>query len=288
MTFRQIQIKVGPFKDYEKKGTASAISLVTTGADTELNISFTVNKHITGSPNQTVITILNLSSQTRQQLQQSGLSIELYAGYVNQPLHLVAKGGVLSVVSQRADANIVTNITVMDGRGATLRAFYDKSFTGATPVHDVVRELAKTMSEQNVSVGEINVKGLLASKGRVFSGRTVDALDSLAKAFKFSWSIQDGVFQALDDDVGSRKIYVLDANSNLINVSPLLNGQEQFRVGVDITASLDPRILPGDKVQVTSNVSPELNGKYIVDECQLSGASHDPAWFVQIKSLVRQ
>ena len=288
MTIRQIQVKIGPFKDYEARGTASAINLVTTGADNELNISFTVNKHITGSPNQTAITILNLSSQTRQALQQSGLSIELYAGYVGQPLHLVAKGGVLSVVSQRADANIVTSITVMDGRGATLRSFYDKSFTGATPVADIVRELANTMANQGVSIGEINVKGLLADKGRVFNGRAVDSLDSLAKAFKFSWSIQDGVFQALDDDTGSRKIYVLDANSNLINVSPLLNGQEQFRVGVDITASLDPRILPGDKVQVTSSVSPELDGTYIVDECQLSGASHDPAWVIQIKSLVRQ
>ena len=284
---RQIQLKIGPFKDYEGKGSSSALSLVTTGADNELNISFSVNKEITGSPNQTSLTILNLSADTRQRLQQSGLAIELYAGYVGEPLRLVSKGGVLSAVSQRAGAEIATTIGVMDGQGATLKAYYDKSFAGATPVADIVKELAATMADKGVQLGEINVKGTLADKGRVFHGRTVDSLDSLAKAFKFSWSIQDGVFQAIDDDIGSRKLYVLD-DATLISVSPLLNGQLQFKVGVDITTVLDARIVPGDKVQVKSSVSPDLNGTYIVDECQLSGASHGATWTSQIKSLIRQ
>ena len=284
---RQIQLKIGPFKDYEGKSSASALNLVTTGADNELNISFSVNKDITGSPNQTSLTILNLSADTRQRLQQSGLAIELYAGYVGEPLRLVSKGGVLSAISQRAGAEIATTIGVMDGQGATLRAYYDKSFSGATPVDEIVKELAATMTDKGVQLGEISVKGTLADKGRVFHGRTVDSLDSLAKAFKFSWSIQDGVFQAIDDDNGSRKLYVLD-DATLISVSPLLNGQLQFKVGVDITTVLDARIVPGDKVQVKSSVSPDLNGIYIVDECQLTGESHGPTWTSQIKSLIRQ
>jgi len=274
---RQIQLKIGPFKDYEGKGSSSALSLVTTGADNELNISFSVNKEITGSPNQTSLTILNLSA----------LSIELYAGYVGEPLRLVSKGGILSAVSQRAGAEIATTIGVMDGQGATLKAYYDKSFAGATPVADIVKELAATMTDKGVQLGEISVNGTLADKGRVFHGRTVDSLDSLAKAFKFSWSIQDGVLQAIDDDTGSRKLYVLD-DATLVSVGPLLNGQLQQRVGVDIATTLDARIVPGDKVQVKSSVSPDLNGVYIVDECQISGESHGPTWTTQLKSLVRQ
>ena len=44
---------------------------------------------------------------------------------------------------------------------------------------------------------------------------------------------QTNVFQALDDEVGSTKLYVFRSNQNLISAQPLINGPLQQRVGVD-------------------------------------------------------
>jgi len=282
---RQVQVRIGPFKDYEKKGTKSAIVIDSNGLSSDLRIDFSVNKHITGSPNETQLTLTNLSQNTRNALQQQGLSVELYGGYVGQELNLISKGGILAAPTQRAGSEIVTTIYVMDGMGASLRSFYNKSYTGSIAVSTIIKEIAEKM--EGVTIGEINVTGKLANKGRIFNGRAIDSLDSLARAFGFSWSIQNNVFQAIDDDKSSKKLYSITPEDNLISISPLLNGVIKAQVGVQIETVLNPKITPGDTVKVTSNVSPNLNGKYVIDECQIGGSTHGSDWKMSLKSLKR-
>ncbi len=281
---RQVTVEITGVKDYET-GASSTKSITSTGASNEIAIIFNVQKHITGSPNVTEISITNLSPDLRQKLAESILGVKLYAGYVGEELTLVSKGGVLNCTSSRAgDSEIITKLNILDGYGPQLRGFYNQAIAGGVSVDSVIRELAATL--ENVSIGEINVAGVIAEKGRVFYGSTVDTLDKLARNFKFSWSIQDGVFQALDDEVGSTKLYVFRSNQNLISAQPLINGPLQQRVGVDIVSILDPRVKPGDKIRLESTINPILNKIYKVTEIQLSGATHADAWQSQIKCFI--
>jgi len=275
---RYCELVIGPLADWQGKGnTGDAVRIIADGTNAHLRVSFNASKTLTGEPNKIDITVYNLSRNTRQAIRTNLSKIQLFAGYESSASSgaMVASGGLLSAVSMRQGSDIVTKLTALDGYGGMVRGAYSRSFSGQTPINQVVKQLAAALP--GVTVGKIDVDGRLPPKGMAFVGTTTSQLNKLADQQGFSWSVQDGVFQAVSDKRDTGNGFIFTSNSNLISCAPLLNGPLQVKVGVEIVAKFDARMKPGDRMVVKSTVSPELSGDYKSTKVDLSFDSHGPA-----------
>lgn len=275
---RRCELLIGPLAEWQGGGpAANALRIVADGSNSRLRVAFTASKTITGDPNKVEISIYNLAKETRQAIRGNLAKVQLIAGYTSgsDNFGLVASGALMSAVTARENADIVTRLTVFDGYGGMTEGSYSRSFAGGTPVETVVRDLAGSLP--GVDPGLISISGELPPKGMQLSGATKDQLNKLADQQGFSWSVQDGVFQAVGDRETTGNTYAFDSRTNLMSCGPLLNGPLQAQVGVEMTAKFEARLKPGDTMVIRSEISPDLNGAYKVTQVDLSFDSHGPA-----------
>lgn len=275
---RYCEVTIGPLADWLGGGPSDqAVKIVSDGSSRGLRVAFNARRTLTGSPNQIDLSIWGLSKATMRSIRGNLSKIQIVAGYSsdNSSAELVASGAILSAVPDRQGADVVMRITALDGYGGMVRGSYSKAFAGRTPVDAVVREIAASMP--GVTVGMVDVRGVLYPKGQQFSGPSAAQLNKLADQFGFSWSVQDGVFQAVSDDRDTGRVFAFDTDTNLISAVPLLNGPMAANVGVEVVAKFDARMKPGDRMVVRSSINPDLNGSYKVTSMDLSFDSHGGA-----------
>lgn len=275
---RYCELIIGPLADWQGGGsTGEALRIVADGTNQNLRVTFNANKTVTGAPNQIDVAIWGLSRQTLQQVRGNLSRIQIIAGYLSSAdsAGLVASGGILSAIPERQGADVALRLTALDGYGGMVRGAYSRSFDGRTPISSVVQDIAASLP--GVTVGQIDVDGQLFQKGQQFSGSTTGQLNRLADQYGFSWSVQDGVFQAVSDKRDTGRDFFFTSERNLITAVPLLNGPLAANVGVEITAKFDARMKPGDRMTIQSSVNPALNGSYKSTSVNLSFDSHGPA-----------
>lgn len=275
---RRCEIILGPLADWQGGGAAGqALRIVADGTNDHLRAAFSSNKTITGEPNKTELTLWNLSRDTRAAIKANSTKCEILAGYASDPTTaaVVCNGGVLAVSSERQGPDILTRLLILDGYGGIVRGAYSRAFSGGTPVADVVTDLAKSLP--GVSLGRVDVDGTLTAKGAALAGSSAEALNKLGDQHGFSWSVQDGVFQAISDKRDSGRAFSFASDRNLISATPLFNGPLQVRVGVQVVAKFDARIRPGDRMVVRSTVNPSVSGEYKATSVNLTFDSHGGA-----------
>jgi hypothetical protein len=282
---RYCELIVGPLADWQGGGsTNEALRIVADGSSQGLRVAFNAQKTVTGDPNKIDIAIWGLSQKTIQSIRSNLTKIQLVAGYLSSAnsASLVASGAILSAIPERQGADIVLKITALDGYGGMVRGAYSRAFAGGTPIASVVADIAASMP--GVSVGQIKVDGNLFQKGQQFSGSSTEQLNKLADQNGFSWSVQDGVFQAVMDNQDTGRDFFFTSERNLITAVPLLNGPTADNVGVEITAKFDARMKPGDRMTIDSLVNPALNGSYKSTSVTLTFDSHGQA-LIKAQSL---
>ena len=275
---RYAELIIGPLADWQGGGSSGeAIRIIADGTNQNLRVAFNANKGITGSPNKIDLAIWGLSLKTRMAIRGNLTKIQVMAGYSSSPgsAGLVASGAILSAIPERQGPDIVMKITALDGYGGMVRGAYSRAFGGQTPISAIVSDIAASLP--GVTVGLIDVDGNLFQKGQQFSGASADQLNSLGDQYGFSWSVQDGVFQAISDKRDSGRSFLFTSGSNLINASPLLNGPMADNVGVEIQAKFDARMKPGDKMIIQSSMNPLLDGSYKSTSVNLQFDSHGQA-----------
>ncbi len=110
---------------------------------------------------------------------------------------------------------------------------------------------------------KIDVSGKVGRKRRTLVGAVID---------------HNGGFQAIDDSRSSEQVHPINSETNLISVTPLLSGLLQKPIGVEVSSILDPRIQPGDVIEVNSHLNSEFNDRYKVIECQLKWVMQSKCW----------
>ena len=275
---RYCEVIIGPLADWQKGGKAGdAIRIIADGTNKGLRVAFTANKTITGTPNQINVAITGLGLDTIRSIRGNLSKIQIIAGYTSSAdsAGLVASGAILGTIPERQGADIVLKLTALDGYGGMVRGAYSRAFDGRTPIESVVKDIASSMP--GVTVGKVNVDGQLFSKGQQFSGSSQTQLNKLADQHGFSWSVQDGVFQAVADKKDTGRVFSFSSETNLITAVPVLNGPLMANVGVEITAKFDARMKPGDRMNIQSKINPSLNGSYKSTSVNLSFDSHGDA-----------
>jgi len=275
---RYCELIVGPLAEWQGGGsTSEAIRIIADGSSRGLRVVFNANKTVTGDPNKIDIAIWGLSQKTMQSIRGNLTKIQLLAGYSSSAdsAGIVASGSILSAIPERQGADVVLKITALDGYGGMVRGAYTRAFSGGTPIASVVRDIASSMP--GVTVGDIQVDGNLFQKGQQFSGSSTEQLNKLGDQYGFSWSVQDGVIQAVMDQKDTGREFFFTSERNLISAVPLLNGPTAENVGVEIVAKFDARMKPGDRMTIDSLINPALNGSYKSTSVNLAFDSHGQA-----------
>lgn len=284
---RRIVVTLGPLEEWRGMSSGQVVQFSSDGTPNGLKVSGTFHKTIMGMPNPSQISVVNLSRDTRNAIRGGLTKITVQLGWKNTDLHKVFQGSVLSAVSERTGADIVTKISAIQGFGALVRGVSSRTYEPGTPVADVVKSLAGDLPGLTVGGSGIEgIKGVIGPKGWSFAGSTKDALTQLANEFGFSWHVDDGAFKA----VGDKAVFGGGASINgndggLISITPILSGPTQIQTGVKIKAMYVPGVQAGAYVRVSSVISPKLSGNYRVNTCTINVDAYSDQWTMDIDSL---
>lgn len=286
---REVQVFIGPLTESQGGGdTSQAIVVKSAGRDDEQRIVFKVNKSLVGN-NFSTISIFNLKSSTRQILQKQATNIILQAGYKDGPqsIRTIAIGSLSPTISSRQEGDIKTTFSAYDGLDGLSLGVFNNSYKGQVRLINIVKDLAASLPGVKVQDASVQIDDTtFGQKGIVLSGRSTNLLDKLAREWGFSWSIREGVFQAVSDQSAGGTSYPFSTESgNLLHVSPRLENVLQPITGIEITTLLDPRIQPNDQIVLNSSVMPELNNTYRVTNVIHSGDTHGQQWTSTIQCL---
>lgn len=282
---RKVKLVIGPLSESEGGGPSDqAVIIESTGDRQSLRIRANVKKSLLSAPNASDITITNLSPEIRDRIKTSLTKVSLFAGWENTDLFLLASGGIMSAVPSENPPDTELTLSVLDGFDGQIRGVVSETFTPGATVESVIRGLAAKMP--GVETGDILVDGNLPTGGFSFAGRAADALDALAGQYGFSWSIQDGTLQAIQDTRSVDRVIELSWRyKNLISVSPILSGPMQIENGVSVSSLMDPRAIPGGRVHVESRVNPKQDGLYKIHTLDFAIDTHSSTYTMEIKSF---
>ncbi len=287
---RQVELIIGPLAEFEGRGNSNeAFRVYSSGRVNDLRVGFNVRRTFGGAPNQMEVRITNLSEDSRARFVNRQTRIEVSAGYLEGVgAGLITAGSGAITNSQPIDnpPEIDTLITALDGFGGMSRGVFRKSFGPGVAIADVVRSVASSMPGVTVGSETLNIEGKLGASGRTFAGRAAEILDDLAAQWGFSWSVQSGVFQAVDDVTPLSTIHTLSyRDGSLRSVKPLLSGPMQIQTGVEVVGALNARVNPGEQIRVESKISPSLDGVYTVHEHDMAGDTHEGPWESVFRSI---
>lgn len=284
--YRELELYIGPLEEWKgNKGTTRAIKIVSNGNNNTLKVRANISKHCVSIMNQSTIQIWNLSRDTINAIRRGRVSVNLYVGYENAEKELLYTGGIIAVKTARQGSDFITTLVCMTGGSNLAKSVASKSFTSGVAVTDIVKELASSIPGITVDDKNISIQGKIGYAGWSFIGSTKDALDKLAYQYGFSWNIQDGSFQAVQDGKTIGRGILLNASSGLRKVSPRLTGPLAIQEGVDIQAQWQPNSGPGRLVRVVSETNPELNGSYACHSIEYDLCPKEESWDMSITSF---
>ena len=254
-----------------------------TGDYNGFKISVEVQKSLFGAPNYAQVVLTNLSRETRNTIRERHLPMTIYIGHEDTEMIMLFSGTTTSAIPHQNGPDVEMTVTGMDGIIGILYSAQQKTYEGPYPVATVVEDLAGTMS--GVEVGTIDVTGELKEKGRALSGPTQQLLDSLGKEYLFNWSVQNGIFQAVDNTKSLSTSYIISPETGLQSAQPVFSGPFMVQSAVEIQALINPRIKPGELVNLQSNLDPDINKEYQVHNIDFSAGTHDDNWGMSIQSF---
>lgn len=258
-----------------------------------LRVTFRVEKTSTSEPNTATVSIYNLAEFSRGRIKAKDQAVIVRAGYIDLVEQVCA--GVIKRVEHRRDGvDIVTELALKDGGQDLLEPEVRKSYAAGTSRLRILEDILSAMP--HTSRGKVLASGVSGSiSGKLsFSTTAKLALDRLARAWDFEWSIQDGALQVLDPEGTLEPVelaVVLSPQTGLIG-SPARTGQEgrrksksksrKQRPGAKFQSLLMPSIRPGRYVLLRSDF---VSGAFKVQSVEHTGDTHGVDWTTEVEAI---
>lgn len=262
----------------------------------DLQVQFTVERHLRGEPNTCEMVITNLAAATRAQLQdRDGLVATLAAGHDNTP-RLLFKGDIRDASSMPNGPDWHTTIHLGDGLRAYRNARATRSYRSGTAVITVLRDAARSMGlvlPREVETDPDLRAGLAV--GFVLEGPTREKLTRLLAPFGYGWSIQNGRLQILRDDQvapGAEREISLDTGMigsptfdypKPAKASKTGTKKKKKKPTLSVDTLLYPELTPGEAVQIRSI---EVNGRFKLDTVTHKGDTHGDDWTTSVEAKI--
>lgn len=223
-----------------------------------LAVDFDIKMSRSKTPNQGVIAIYNLSSESRQRIERDGKSIKLYAGY-DGDLKMIFTGDIVFVSTSKETVDWKTEIKAGDGWRSFSQSITSRNYAAGTPIRTIVEQTARDMGiaiKESANILKGYIQGSIT-----LDGRSKDAMDDIVLSAGGEWSIQDNEIQItpIRKPIDGIAI-VLAADSGLLE-SPIITEK-----GVNIRSQLHTDLRPGKVVKLEANgYTIESGGTGVVD-----------------------
>ena len=267
-----IRIRNADFTGYERTITLSG-----------LRVSFSIQKNLAVQTNPGVIRIWNLSQDHRNLIKDFGDEVTIYAGYERGAGQQLLYRGDTTAVSHTFELpEIITTLECGDGERYVNQKHFSLSYQTGTTVETVIRNIADRMG---VNIIEFSSTGnLVYELGFSFSGMLKEALTKTTEFANLQWSIQNNGLQIIPK-TGTivQPAYKIDANNGMIGIPQRFTYKRQDfyvlgpAVGWKVNTFLDPLIIPGYKVDVTSRYL-GFQGIFRVETVRHHGDTYGADW----------
>ena len=267
---------------------------------TGLRINFKIEKSLVGYPNLGNIKIYNLSENSRNQIEEKGLKVQLFAGYLDTSTPLLFDGDIINVVHVYAKPDWITEIFAGDGVNILNQSTINKTLPAGVDTEQIYDELVGQMQGISKGITE-GLKNCLSGKRSLLrelqlSGNVKDWLDKISKDCGFEYSINDGVIETVPTGLP-----VSDEPPIIINqASGMIGSPERTEIGINVKNLLLSSLKLGRTIRVEA-ISQRLNvgnlffrrvpaiknkGVYRIDKLIHIGDTHDNPWESQIQARV--
>ena len=196
-----------------------------------LDMDFEIEKSWSGAPNESKITIWNLSESTYTNIMQNADAFELYAAWSNDEYSLMFRGYPLKALKKakgtiltsnqgflKQDANagrrgqndLETVITLIDGKAQYEDASINKEYKNEVSTETILKDLIGTFG---IPIGTMVKIDYPYKSNYTARGKSVKFLNELAKELGFNWKIINGIFYTFTDKIPEQP-YGISLNSN--------------------------------------------------------------------------
>lgn len=234
-----------------------------------LRINFSIYKSQSWSTNTANIKVWNLSNSNRNQLNQFGDELRLFAGYRNTSIQqtgpqLLFMGNTSLVSHTFTQPEIITNFDCGDGEKSLNLILASWSFAPGTPVRTVIQSYADLLG---LDIQEFSATdNLVYENGHSYSSLARNGLDCACKAVGLIASVQNNNLVILKEGIGSEKPpYEINQETGMLGIPERFTDRKQFlykalpknggapKPGWKVKTLLRPDILPGDRIRLRSN-----------------------------------
>ena len=214
----------------------------------DLRISARVRKGSESEPNSAEIDIFNVSADSISSAQDEGAIVRLFAGYSTPRLAFTGSINPGGATQSKDGTDRLLEIEAKDGGRAFRSARINKTFDRGTRLTEVLDEIN---GEVGLPDGAIEVpEGAELTQGVTLTGPIKDVLPRLNRSLNVEISIQDRTLQVLPPDG------VAPDEAILVSSSPpnrnLIGEPRPTDDGLEVTAYLDGRFLPGQRIRLES------------------------------------
>ncbi len=256
---------------------------------TDLRIQFEIKKNLGKEPNTCVVTVSNLSGDTRKAFERKPLYATLRAGH-DGVARLLFAGNVTNTPSKHDKTEWETKFQISDGGRAFAHARMNRSYRPPISALQVISDAVASMGLRLPPDVErsTDMKSALAT-GLCCHGATRDVLTRILAQYGYGWSVQNGALQILSEDQASKTRAIVLNTLSGFEVGGVINTPElglPHRPGEPSELSLDcllyPEILPGGLIELTSE---SVSGRFRVTDVTHAGDTHGPDYKTSVKAF---
>lgn len=257
---------------------------------TGLRVQFRIKKTLSKEPNECELTIYNLNSEHRRELETKGMRVAVEAGYVGNTAQIFV-GDVRFTEHVRTGPDWLTKMQLGDGERAYRHARVSESFKAGNSLGSVFRKVADSLG-----VDSTKAQSIVDSLGRQFTqgasifGKASTELDNLLKGSGLEWSIQDGELQVqTTTGTTDAPLIVLNSTTGLIG-SPTYgtadfvkpeNARSKPKT-LQMKSLLQPGIRAGGRVRLDSEA---VKADFKVQTLTHTGDTHGGDFYTEIEGI---
>lgn len=254
-----------------------------------LRVSFRIERQLQKEPNSLELTIWNLAKESRNRLQEKGITTEIEAGYFGNT-SVVFKGSLEYGATTRQGPDWVTTLQSSDGGPQFRGSRLNLSFDAGTTLTDALKTAAEAIGvglgnvQQAINEGAPRSSAVQYVKGLVLSGPAAQQFDKIAKRGGWDWSIQDGQIQLTKPGgvINPNEAILLTQGTGLIGTP------ERGEKGIVTARSLlQPELLPGKRTEIRAGRNGdtfEIDGFYRIDKVKIVGDTGGQEWYSEIEA----
>jgi len=252
------------------------------------NISCTSVDTIMGNFQTTHTEIYNMRNLHRDALYFTPCNITVEASDdFSGVMSIVHKGEVLAAYSQRRGSDIVTCIESLPLGASIIKAVTATNYVKDTPLNSVITDLATLLECQPIFSTTINTIKL--TDNFVATGNVKELMDKLAKAYQFSYHIENNVqlVCVFDKDSLPSTDTLLTPSTGLISAEPLFASPLRVSLGARIRTMWNPELKVARRIFLKSSINTTLNRDYVPQIIKTSLSTFNNTWYSDLDCYTR-